>query len=63
MIARRVAARPSLGMTGFVWVEVGPSFTGEDLGAHLSPADAVRLAGALLLAVEQINEDEKPRST
>lgn len=61
MIARRVIARPSLGMTGLVWVEVSPSFTGEDLGAHLSTADALRLAGALLLAVEQINEDAGSR--
>ena len=61
MIARRVAARPSLGQPGAVWVAIGPSTTGEDLGAHLSTADAVRLAGALLLAVEQINEDTGSR--
>jgi len=58
VIAQRVTARPSLGQTGAVWVEISPSSTGEDFGAHLSTLDAVRLAGALLLAVEQIHEDE-----
>lgn len=57
MIARRVVARPSLGQTGAVWVEITPATTGESLGAHLSTADALRLAGALLLAVEEIEQD------
>lgn len=62
MIARRIAARPSLGMTGTVWLEISPTSTAVDLGAHLTPADAVRLAGALLLAVQQIADDEQSLS-
>lgn len=59
MIARRVVARPSLGQTGAIWIEVSPTTTGETLGAHLSPADALRLAGALLLAIEEIEGDSQ----
>lgn len=57
MMARRIAARPSLGEPGSVWIEIHPSSTGASLGAHLSPRDARLLAGALLLAVAQIEED------
>lgn len=57
MMARRVVARPSLGQTGAVWVEITPAVSGESLGAHLSIADALRLAGALLLAVEELETE------
>lgn len=57
MIARRISARPSLGWPGAVWIEVHPSSTGGPLGAHLSPDDARLLAGALLLAVSEMEEE------
>lgn len=57
MISPSSTARPSLGEPGTVWIEIAGTTTGETLGAHLSPEDARRLAGALLLAVAQIEED------
>ena len=54
-----VKARPSLGQPGRVWIEVERSATGGPLGAHLSVDDALALAGALLLAVEQMTQDDQ----
>lgn len=56
---RSVRARPSLGQPGRVWIEVERSATGGPLGAHLSIDDAVALAGALLLSVEQMRQDDQ----
>lgn len=58
MMNNRVKARPSLGQQGKVWVEIERGFDGGPVGAHLSKIEAIQLSGLLLLAVEEINEEE-----
>jgi hypothetical protein len=57
-LRNRVKARASLGERGKVWVEIERGFGGGPIGAHLAKIEAIELAGLLLLAVEQINEEQ-----
>ena len=58
MLNNRVKARASLGQQGKVWIEIERGFDGGPVGAHLSKIEAIHLSGLLLLAVEQINEEQ-----
>lgn len=58
MLNNRVKARASLGQRGKVWVEIERGFDGAPVGAHLTKIEAIQLSGLLLLAVEQIDEEQ-----
>lgn len=59
MIVQRVKARPSLGTPGQVWIEIHRCQNVDVAGAILSRAEAIQLAGLLLIAVEETAEGDQ----